>query len=150
MKASFLLAPSAPPAARALGFAGLIPFGALAIGAIAAGGTPGAAAHQLLIGSGAVILSFMGGCRWGLASAGMGEGPALAPLAVSVLPALYAWAVSVLEAPIAGLCLALGFAVLYAADVALTRSGGAPGWWPELRAPLTLGAVASLVAPSLL
>ncbi|PKP63592.1 MAG: hypothetical protein CVT86_04835 [Alphaproteobacteria bacterium HGW-Alphaproteobacteria-8] len=40
--------------------------------------------------------------------------------------------------------LALGLVALYAADLALTRAGGAPAWWPALRWPLTLGAAGSL------
>lgn len=135
-----------PGPARLLGLAGLIPFaaGALAVWVWPESTFPSAA----LAGYGAVILSFMGGCRWGLAAAGLGEGPAMRPLAISVIPSLYAWAVVFLWSPAPLLALAVGFAALLAADMALTREGGAPAWWPALRWPLTAGAVASLVIAS--
>lgn len=134
-----------PPAALWLGLSGLIPFVALALSLWLVPGWADAAA-RLLIGYGAVILSFMGGCRWGLAAAGMGEGPAVGPLAVSVLPALWAWPVALLPAPGAMAGLAAGLVALYLADRALTAAGGAPAWWPALRLPLTAGAAGSLLA----
>ena len=45
--------------------------------------------------------------------------------------------------------LALGLVALFAADISLTRAGGAPAWWPALRLPLTVVATASLVAGAL-
>ncbi|PIP98299.1 MAG: DUF3429 domain-containing protein [Rhodobacterales bacterium CG18_big_fil_WC_8_21_14_2_50_71_9] len=133
-----------PPAARWLGLSGLIPFMALAALSLMAPGPWDAVARGALAFYGAVILSFMGGCRWGLAAAGMGEGPALRPLALSVAPSLWAWIALMAPAPVDLGMLALGLLALCAADVALTRAGGAPAWWPALRWPLTLGASVSL------
>ncbi len=134
-----------PGPAAVLGGAGLLPFAGLAAAVWFAPEATAPLAAQALTGYAVAILSFMGGCRWGFAAAGLGRGPAYAPLALSVAPALYAWAVALLAPPVAWVLLALGFAGLLLADVALARAGGAPLWWPKLRWPLTLGAVASLL-----
>jgi len=78
-----------PPAAMWLGFGGLVPF--LGLGLLSFGESMRDVAVTGLIGYGVVILSFMGGCRWGFAAAGLGEGASPASLGLSVLPALYAW-----------------------------------------------------------
>ncbi|MGF1500690.1 MAG: DUF3429 domain-containing protein [Paracoccaceae bacterium] len=135
-----------PPAALWLGGAGVLPFAGLAL--LASFGPAGwqGAAVTWLEGYGVAILSFMGGCRWGFAAAGLGRGPDWGPIAGSVVPALYAWAVAGALAPPWSLALlALGFVALLGADVALTRAGGAPAWWPRLRWPLTAGAAVSLL-----
>jgi hypothetical protein len=123
----------------------VIPFLALGIAPWLAGPETKALAAAALEGYGAAILSFLGGCRWGFAAAGLGPGPGWAPLGVAVLPALYAWGVALLPVPVSLSLLALGFVGLLAADLALARAGGAPGWWPRLRSPLTGGAVAGLL-----
>lgn len=133
---------SIPPAAMHLGYAGLIPFAALTVGAVA--GVEWAA--NGLVFYGALILSFMGGCRWGFAAAGLGAGPEIKPLAYSVVPALYAWVSMQLPFGWACLALAIGFAALFVADRVLTQNGGAPQWWTTLRLPLSIGAGVSLLA----
>lgn len=138
------LMPGVPQAARWLGLAGLIPFAALAVAVWA--GVFTETARVLLLSYGIAILSFMGGCRWGLAAAGMGAGPSWMALGMSVLPAIYAPALILLPPASAMIALAAGFAVLLVADIALARDGGAPGWWPALRWPLTLGAATTLCA----
>ncbi|MEO0822672.1 MAG: DUF3429 domain-containing protein [Pseudomonadota bacterium] len=150
-----------PSGAKWLGLAGLLPFAAAALGAVAlapeAGGTH---AEQALLAYGALILSFMGGCRWGFAAAGMGDEDcarqATLRYAVSVLPALYAWPLLALPAGadggVSGMrlgLLALGFLALLAADLALVRAQGAPAWWPALRWPLSLGAAGALLVAAL-
>jgi len=134
-----------PAPAAWLGGAGLIPFAGLAVLVWAVPGAAGPAATALTA-YGAAILAFMGGCRWGFSAVGMGGGPRAVDLAVSVVPALYAWAAVMAEPRLGMLLLAAGFAALLAADVALARRGGAPAWWPRLRWPLTAGAVLSLAA----
>jgi hypothetical protein len=138
--------PAVPRDAALLGFAGLIPFFGLSLAAIALGGETGTLALRGLVLYGAAILSFMGGCRWGFAAAGLGDGPVLKPLAISVLPALWAWAaVWLLPATLASGLLALGFGALYLNDTKATRSGGAPAWWARLRLPLSVGAMGACV-----
>jgi hypothetical protein len=91
----------------------------------------------------------MGGCRWGFAAGGLGEGPGWWPLGVSVAPALLAFAALAVGGPGALIILALGLVALFAADVSLSRAGGAPAWWPALRLPLTAVAAICLLAPAL-
>lgn len=134
-----------PPAAALLGAAGLIPFVGLAAATWLAPMDGQMAAA--LTGYGVVILSFMGGCRWGLAAAGLGQGASFSPLAISVLPALYAWAIwALLPAEAAQAALAAGLLALLFADIHLTSKGGAPAWWPRLRMPLSVVASISLLA----
>lgn len=136
-----------PQPAWILGLAGLIPFG---LGtALVWAGKAGLAvwpsqtgALAALAAYGAVILSFMGGCRWGFAA--LEPRPDWGRLGLSVLPALVGWAALLAGGRLSLGLLAAGFVALLAADLALTRAGGAPAWWPRLRWPLTLGAVASL------
>lgn len=67
-----------PGPALDLSFAGLLPFFALAPGAVVLVGDWAVFAQKGLVAYGALILSFMGGCRWGFAAAGLGDGPAFA------------------------------------------------------------------------
>ncbi len=139
-----------PRPAMTLGASGLLPFAGLALAAqVAPAAWADAAADGLLV-YGATILAFMGGCRWGFAAAGLGAGPDWRPLAVSVLPSLWAWA-AVWAAPLLGAAgaataLALGFALLFWDDARATRAQEAPAWWRSLRAPLTLGACSALLS----
>lgn len=133
-----------PLPAAILGGAGVLPFAALAA-TVWLAPTLRELALAGIASYGAVILSFMGGCRWGFAAAGLGPGPGWSALTLSVLPALYAWPLLFAADPQRTALLAVGFLGLYAADVSLTRRGGAPAWWPRLRLPLTAGAAGSLL-----
>ena len=135
-----------PPPAAWLGAAGLLPFAALALVLLVGHDVHAGPVREGLAGYGAVILSFLGGCRWGFAAAGLGGGPGWAGLGLSVIPALFAWPVLYLADPARLVLLAAGFAVQLLADILLTRRGGAPAWWPRLRWPLSAGAVAALLA----
>ena len=84
--------PAALPAgAQALGLAGLIPFVAAAIATLL---LPEAGQRELagrvLLGYGAVILSFLGGVHWGLVLRDRPQQP-FRPLAIGVLPSLLGW-----------------------------------------------------------
>ena len=128
-----------PAAARWLGFAGLLPFAAAALAMAWPGAPLQELAPRALLGYGAVILSFLGGIRWGLA---MGRPDAALALGFSVLPALLGWVALLLPAA-AGLgLLAAGFAAMLLADRHLAA---APAWYPRLRLPLSLGAMAALL-----
>lgn len=134
-----------PRPALWLGLAGLIPFSGIAL-LLWLWPSEQRWLSPVLTGYGVVILSFMGGCRWGLAAAGMGDGTSVKMLTISVIPALYAWIVALLPDADAQVLLALGLLVLLTADLMLARNGGAPSWWPALRWPLSLGASGSLLA----
>jgi hypothetical protein len=75
-----------PPAARWLGFAGLIPFVAGALATLPVSGALRPYGLPLLLDYGAIILSFMGGVHWGAAM--MRDDAETGPLARSVAPAL--------------------------------------------------------------
>jgi Protein of unknown function (DUF3429) len=139
-----------PPIPLLLGAAGLIPFAGLAL-MLATGilfGFERASVHGALATYGALILSFLGGIRWGLALS-MGKASAAnREFALSVVPQLLAWASLALPAPwdlraLAALVLALGVA-----DLALARQGGAPAWFGRLRLGLTAGAAVALLVGS--
>ena len=61
-----------PPAATALGYAGLVPFAAGALGIVLLGDELRVFAARALVAYGAVILSFVGAVHWGLFLAGCG------------------------------------------------------------------------------
>ncbi|GMG84099.1 hypothetical protein LNKW23_33130 [Paralimibaculum aggregatum] len=139
-----------PASAAWLGGAGLLPFFGLAAAhwAVESGLLPMPLTFRTgpaLASYAALILSFMGGCRWGFESIRAAPEPTAKKLVVSVVPALYAWVALLFDVPMACAALALGFSLLLAADLALAQEGGAPRWWPRLRWPLTLGAVLSLL-----
>jgi hypothetical protein len=131
---------SAPPsAARALGFAGLLP--AIAAAAVLAAGPAdwhAAAASAHLIYA-ATIVSFIGGAWWGLASARAEAAALPALLAISVVPSLLGWGFALLGGEPGLLGMAALFLALLPVDQRLVRAGVAPGWWLPLRRPLSLG-----------
>ena len=140
-----------PPAALLFGAAGVLPFAALAL-AIALGGVGVLApeqAERVLRLYAALILSFMGGAQWGLASASAG-GPSTRALAVSVLPALFAWATFLVPSRPGLLALAAAFLALMLYDLWTVSRGEAPSWYRRLRIGLTLAVVASLAAAGLI
>ena len=134
-----LVSKPVPRSAAMLGYAGVIPFAALAaIFAL----SPATLAERALDGFliyGAVILSFLGGIRWGAACSSASE--RAGALAISVLPSL--WAAFFLwwpDAKSAAWGLLVGFLLLGIAD--WLRPGiMVPAWMRPLRARLT-GAVA--------
>jgi hypothetical protein len=140
-----------PVAAAWLGGLGAIPFVGLAL---ALPLCPAALRLQLdfaLLSYGAIILSFLGGIRWGLA---IGQGSEtshrlLALLGLSVTPSLVAWAALMMPNEAGWMTLAAGFVVMLAIDILAARSGDAPSWYPVLRWPLTAAAVASLLLGNL-
>ena len=101
-------------------------------------------ALRLLIAYAALILSFLGGARWGLAV----SGPSPSPITISLamLPTLFALAI--VMAPMNARvwqigALVLGLALQWLWDV---RARGLPGWYPGLRTLLSSGAIVGLIA----
>jgi Protein of unknown function (DUF3429) len=126
-----------PATALVLGLGGVIPFVACAMAAISGIRLPFIDhASAALIAYGAVILSFLGGVRWGFALR-MEPVAQQRMLVLSVIPSLLAWG-ALLLAPRAGLALlAACFVVLGLADQRLTDDG-APPWFARLRLLLTV------------
>ena len=136
-----------PAPALWLGLAGLLPFWL----PLLVQGTRGelhAPSHGLLIqmGYAAVILSFLGGIRWG-AALKLPRGPLQATLFVlSVLPALAGFVALLLPATVGLILLIGGYLVQGVWDVQSAQRGELPAWYASLRALLTTGAVLALIA----
>ena len=131
-----------PKVAFWLGFAGLIPFAVV----VAVGLLPAAPPHDLplraLLAYGAVILSFLGGIRWGLAIATTDPADLFGPLFLSIAPALLGWIALLVPSSTGLVLLALGFAAILIADLWLST---APHWYRSLRLPLSVGAIVALL-----
>ena len=131
-----------PKSAFTLGFLGIIPFIATATINL----VPGAPLHELsmhaLLGYGAVILSFLGGIRWGVAILTTDSADLFGPLFVSIVPAALGWLALLLPSSMGLMLLALGFAAMLIADL---RLSSAPPWYRSLRRPLSVGAIVSLI-----
>ncbi|WVN41276.1 DUF3429 domain-containing protein [beta proteobacterium MWH-UniP1] len=127
-----------------LGYGGLIPFVGLAVLLLSGSrdivSNPGA----WLLAYGAVILSFVGALHWGFAM--------LAPkidrarrtqcYVWSVVPALIGFLALILNSTLSYSLLIVGFALAYWQDADLANKISLPGWYPRLRAQLSI--VASL------
>lgn len=137
-----------PLAALLLGAGGVLPFAALATAALLGlewryGFAPGSA-RTGLIAYGAVILSFLGGVRWGLALK-HGADHQAGLMVVSVLPSLAAWLALMLPRPHDLTLLVACFLALAVADFAMVRRGQAPAWYATLRLLLTAAVVLILI-----
>ena len=134
-----------PPAVTwVYGLLGLVPFLADAAGALLLS-QPGRTWAQIaILAYGALILSFLGGGRWGLEIGRQPVRPAV--ISASMAPTVVSFILLLLAGvPIAWrlIAMALVFLVQWAWDV---RSADTPPWYPPLRHVLTIGAVGSLVA----
>ena len=143
---------SRPPLLVAwLGYGGLIPFIALAVGLQV---SPDWADRfgLWLLGYGAVILSFVGALHWGFAM--MIEELALArrqrAYAWSVIPSLVGFAAIILGPGLGFSLLVVGFALAYWQDIDLANHTPVPPWYPRLRARLSAVACLSLITAVLL
>ena len=94
----------------------------------------------------AAVIAFMGAIHWGWPCA-PARTRARLQLGLSVIPALFGWVAIAAGLP-TGLAVAVfipAFIGLYLADLRAVRLGLAPGWYPALRRPLTIGVVTSLL-----
>ena len=132
-----------PLAARLLGFGGLLPFILAAVAAYAVDPALQEYFRKALVSYGAVILSFLGGVRWGVAMIGRDTTGLARPLLISVVPALLGWWAALMPSTAGAIMLAACFAVLLVADV---RNHNMPAWYRMLRIPLSIGAIGSLLA----
>ena len=136
---------------RLFGYAGLLPFAALA--ALAFLGLPSwrGLAVPALGAYGAVILSFLGAVHWGLALRGaLEEAPAAWPrLGLGVLPALVAWVALLLPARLGLVLLAAGVVAVSTVETVAARRGLVPPTYLALRWQLSLGAGACLLLGAL-
>lgn len=128
-----------PRAPLWLGLGGALPFAACLV-AYAAGGlwiVSQALALKVMLAYGAVILSFLGGIRWGLALRLENADRRDARFALSILPSLLGWVALLLPSFPALVLLAVAFAAQGAWDVGDAGEDGAPAWFATLRSLLT-------------
>lgn len=130
---------SVPKVPLWLGLAGVLPFAAGLV-VYAAGGFwlfDQSLALRSTLGYGAVILSFLGGTRWGMGLLLTNADKRDARLSLSVLPPLLGWVALLLPAFPALVLLAVSLAAQGAWDVGDAADDGAPEWFAHLRTVLT-------------
>lgn len=130
-----------PVAVMFYGFAGLIPFLAPPLLTLL-WPQQHAVFEQALLWWAAIILSFLGGARWGAAV--QAPAPDARLIGLTMAPSIFAFAA--LLAPVTPalrmLLLVAGFALVLIWD---RRSGGLPGWYGWLRQRLTVLAAVGLI-----
>lgn len=132
-----------PRTARLLGLAGLLPQLAAGYVLLENNADWRFTALAMAYAYGALILSFLGGLWWGLAA--QAKNPPGWIWYAAVMPSLIAFASAwpwATGAPWPGpSMIALGVALIASlgVDWQLQRTGVAPGWWLELRLPLSIG-----------
>ncbi|WP_293494892.1 DUF3429 domain-containing protein [Phenylobacterium sp.] len=138
--------PTTPPVPRVVliyGVLGLVPFLAPPLVGLLAPDQSGLAGTALAL-YGGLILSFLGGARWGMA---IGEDrPRAFTITVAMIPTVAGLDLLLLPPQaqtekLLGLAAALALHLLW--DL---RSNGPPAWYPRLRILLTLGAMTGLIA----
>jgi hypothetical protein len=125
------------------GLLGLLPFLAPPLVPLVAPALTGLALRILAL-YGALILSFLGGARWGMAV--VEAAPQVRVVSLAMLPTLVGLGLLLLSDSHGGPCLlglaaALGLHWLWD-----TRGGRVPSWYPHLRSILSAGAIAGLLA----
>lgn len=134
-----------PTVALLLGVAGLLPFLGSAVMTWVSSPTGSEIAVFSIRTYAAVILSFLGGVRWGVCLRDPEALSRVGPLTLSIMPSIVAW-VAVLMAPRLGLLtLIVGLAAQYLLDRFATRRSQLPDWYGRLRTLLSIGAIASLI-----
>ncbi|MCO5082558.1 MAG: DUF3429 domain-containing protein [Rhizobiaceae bacterium] len=130
---------------RLLGYAGLVPFVVLSLWlyGIAEDHPWHTITIALLVAYSAIVLSFLGGIRWGIAMQTR-EGGARA-LAPSLVPALVGWLAPFVLQPYCFAILAVAYAAQGAWDSLSAGNGALPEWYGRMRVRLTIVAVATLV-----
>ena len=134
--------------AWALSLAGYIPFAFLALGLWLL--LPESEFYGVAIDAmktyGAVILSFLGGVRWGLALKFASEEPARRELIFAIVPSLVGWFSLALDAPYVFAVQALAFAGQGAWDSLSGERGAFAMWFVKLRTVLTFLVTGAMIA----
>ena len=144
---------SIPKSVTWLGYGGLLPFMALALGCFA-GGEYGALSRVALIIYGAVILSFVGALHWAFAMtvADLSAAKRAECFVWGVVPALLAWLAALMTVVfprasatsafygvnVAATILIAGFVANYVQDTRLRRVAALQAWYLPLRLRLTV------------
>lgn len=129
-----------------LGLAGLAPFYLSLAMSLSGDMTLAMFGPLSFVSYAAVIVSFLGGARWGLELARAPDAPSPWRLIASVLPSIAGWIAVVINiAPAASIgVLIAGFLAQVAWDWQASRTGLAPVWYGALRTILTGGVLLAL------
>lgn len=146
-------APIMPLSARLLGYGGLIPFAGTGVLVWAAWPSDMAqTALQAQLVYAAIILSFLGGIRWGVSMAKRGHFKRRAPdgfgqeLALSIIPPVIGWIALFTPREAALVIFALFFATQALSDLRAVTAKDAPDWYAPLRLRLTFFVELALAA----
>ena len=132
--------------ARRLGYAGLVPMIVLSLWlyAVAPDHPWRGVTITALVTYGALMVSFLGGGRWGTGLSRKGDA-GRRDLVVSILPLLAGWAALLTPAPYSFALLAVAFAAQGAWDSFAVDGAVVPAWYGGLRIRLTLLSVATMI-----
>ena len=136
-----------PVLVAALGYGGLIPFVGLSLLVMFGPADAMVFARGLLIGYGAVILSFVGALHWAFAMTlpGLDRARKHRGYIWSVIPALMGFLAIAMDSGLSLSLLIVGFALAYWQDADLANRASLPAWYPRLRAWLSTIACLSLL-----
>ncbi len=124
------------------GLAGLIPFLAMPVGTMLAPDFRWQF-NEALLWWAAIILSFLGGARWGAAVQAPAPSPRL--IGLTMLPSIAAWLILLLLPANMRAAQFIAFAGMLAGHLGWDlRAKSLPGWYGQLRVLLTVGAVVAL------
>ncbi len=141
--------PPIPLPAMILGGAGVVPLFLSVIMAAVVPDVFGLPLIRVAIVYSAVILSFLGGMYWGMASSALVAQPVASEppgmLGWSVVPALLGWIAAFLPPPIGASALAVMFIAVLFLDRRCVLLRYVPEWWMRLRIRLTAAMVAILL-----
>ncbi len=126
-----------------LGYAGLIPFVVLGTAVWFVPVSQTDVVERALLSYAACILAFMAAVHWGIGMAGNANSW---QLGLSVIPALLAWIAMNIQPPLAYSVLIVSFSFLCIADTMASRRKFLPVWYPQLRIPLTVIVILSLIS----
>lgn len=135
-----------PRTALVLGLLGVVPFWGMALlAALATQSELATLGLNASLAYGAVILSFLGGIRWGAALKATGARERNIAFSLSVIPSLAGWAALLIPAIPAVSLIIAGLMMQSLWDVTSTQEGRLPGWFAKLRMILTTLAVLALM-----
>ena len=133
--------PKTPPIVLFYGLAGLIPFFAAPVATLLAPEFRWQF-NEALLWWAAIILSFLGGARWGAAV--QADAPAPRLIGLAMLPSIAGWLVLLAPAKYRVAQFGLLAAALLAHLLWDMAARGLPGWYGRLRMVLTAGAITAL------
>ena len=131
-----------PKSALIWGVLGLVPVITLSVVIVHQSPKVHVEALAALLAYGAIILSFLGGVRWGIAISGFSQVPFTVQLCISVVPSLVGWVAILIERPAGLVVLTVAFSLLLLMDNMIS---GAPVWYSRLRLLLSLPVITCLL-----